>query len=33
MSFYLLDPIVIRVDQYLHLFNIIQELLLISMEG
>jgi hypothetical protein len=33
MSFYLLDPIVIRVNQYLHLFNIIHELLLISMEG
>jgi hypothetical protein len=33
MSFYLLGPLVIRVNQYLHLFNIIQELLLISTEG
>jgi hypothetical protein len=33
MSFYLLGPIMIRANRYLHLFNIIQELLLISTEG
>jgi hypothetical protein len=33
MSFNLLSPIMIRVNQYLLLFNIIQELLLISTEG
>jgi hypothetical protein len=32
-SFYLLGPIVIRVNRYLHIFNNIQERLLISMEG
>jgi hypothetical protein len=32
-SFYLLGPIMIRVNRYLHLFNILRELLLISTEG